>query len=429
MKTAVGKEVATWRPRLSQIVDLMKDMSRHTDPQEMVKSYAAKIGELLPVDRRVSLSRRDLKAPWVRITRSTTWTAEVNPWREKSKLPLIEGGLLSELIYGDEPVIINDFVVNPDDPAAEYLEGHRSLAAIPMFDGGTALNMVVLLRKEPHAFPPDEFPQMVWITNLFGRATSNLVLSDDLKRANLALDREMRAVADIQRSLLPARMPSIPTLDVAAYYQPSKRAGGDYYDFFPLPDGRWGVFIGDVSGHGSPAAVLMAVTHCIAHTNPGAAQPPAQVLDYINRRLTSLYTEQNGSFVTAFYGVYDPDKRTFEYACAGHPPPLLKRCQDGSMMELDCAGGFPLGVMEDGEYDEATLQLQVGDQLILYTDGVTEAANPRGEMFGAGRLQRVLENCSVQASSLLDSALASMETFADGHPPDDDRTMIVARVT
>ena len=428
MTLAPSKETDFWRPSLSQIVDIMKDMSRHTDPQEMVRSYGAKIGELLPIDRRISLSRRGLEAPLFRITRSSTWKSEINPWHEKSRLPLLDGGLLSRLIYSDEPSIIDDLEIDPADPAAEYFEGHQSLAAIPMYDQGVALNMVVLLRKERAAFPPEEFPQMVWITNLFGRATNNLVLSDDLQRANVALDREMKAVGEIQRSLLPDRMPKIATLDLAAYYQPSRRAGGDYYDFFPLPDGKWGIFIADVSGHGTPAAVLMAVTHCIAHTNPGALQPPAQVLDYINRHLTNLYTGSNGSFVTAFYGVYDPVNRTLRYACAGHPPPRLKRCQDGSLLELDCAGGYPLGVMDDGEYDEAMQTLQSGDQIVFYTDGITEAANPRGELFGAERLDRVLENCSVQASSLLDSVLASMDEFAEGRPADDDRTMIVARV-
>lgn len=429
MTTATARETGFWRPKLSDIVDLMKDMSRHTDPQEMVRSYGAKIAELLPIDRRISLSRRGLESPRFRITRSSTWESEINPWREKSRLPLLKGGLFAKLIYSDEPIIIDDLEIDPNDPAAEYLEGHRSLAAIPMFDQGVALNMVVLLRKERAGFPPDEFPQMVWMTNLFGRATNNLVLSDDLKRANKALDREMKAVGEIQRSLLPERMPKISTLDLAAYYQPSQRAGGDYYDFFPLPDGRWGIFIADVSGHGSPAAVLMAVTHCIAHTNPGALQPPVRVLDYINRHLTDLYTGRIDSFVTAFYGVYDPDKRTLTYSCAGHPPPRLKRCTDGSLMELDCAGGFPLGVMDDGEYDEAVLQLQPGDQIVFYTDGITEAANSRGELFGGERLDRVLENCSIQASSLLDAVLASMDEFAEGHPPDDDRTMIVGRVT
>src|SRR5262249_558922 len=121
-------------------------------------------------------------------------------------------------------------------------------------------------------------------------------------------------------SLLPAPLPTIPTLDLATHYQPSQRAGGDYFDFFPLPAGKWGIFIADVSGHGSPAAVLMAVTHCIAHTHPRPPQPPPKVLNYLHRHLATLYTRQNENFITAFYGVYDPSNRTLTYACAGHNP-------------------------------------------------------------------------------------------------------------
>src|SRR5207244_2587168 len=135
-------------------------------------------------------------------------------------------------------------------------------------------------------------PELVWLSNLFGRATNNLVLSEELQRAYQTLDRELKVVGQIQRSLLPARLPTIPTLDLATHYQPSQRAGGDYYDFFPLPAGKWGIFIADVSGHGTPAAVLMAVTHCIAHTHPGPPQPPAKVLDYLNRHLATRSEER-----------------------------------------------------------------------------------------------------------------------------------------
>src|SRR5205085_5638146 len=131
-----------------------------------------------------------------------------------------------------------------------------------------------------------------------------------------------------------------------------------------------------VSGHGTPAAVLMAVTHCIAHTNPGSTQPPARVLHYLNHHLATLYTSQNENFVTAFYGIYDPADRTLTYACAGHNPPRLKRCQDGSLLALNNADGFPLGITADGAYDERVQQLQPGDQLVFYTDGITDAANP-----------------------------------------------------
>jgi sigma-B regulation protein RsbU (phosphoserine phosphatase) len=424
-----GLSKGDWQERLEQIVEMMRDMSRQTDPQEMVRSYGEKLRRLLPSDGRVSLSRRGLEAPRYRITRSSTWPGEVNPWKEKDRLPLFEGGLLAKLIYGDEPQIIDNLEVCKDDPAADYLAGHRSLMAIPMFDQGVALNMVVLLRKEPAAFPREELPGLVWMSNLFGRATNNLVLSDELKRVNQALDRQMKAVGEIQRSLLPARLPKIPTLDLAAHYQPSQSAGGDYYDFFPLSGGEWGVVIADVSGHGTPAAVLMAVAHCIAHTMPGQAQPPARVLEYLNHHLATLYTSQNGSFITAFYAVYNPSNRTLTYACAGHNPPRLKRCQDGTTLALDRAGGLPLGILSDGKYDDCVQQLQPGDQIIFYTDGVTEAADVEGNLFGADRLDSVLENCSVQASALLDSILSAVDEYTGGRPADDDRTIIVARVS
>src|SRR5205085_8839936 len=140
---------------------------------------------------------------------------------------------------------------------------------------------------------------------LFGRATHSLVLADQVKRAYDRLDRELQTVADIQRSLLPTTLPAIPTLDLATDYQTSTRAGGDYYDFFPLPDGQWGILIADVSGHGTPAAVIMAITHSIAHTSTDPKTPPSRLLAFVNDRLAAGYTE-NGNFITAFYGIYDP---------------------------------------------------------------------------------------------------------------------------
>src|SRR5690606_22631128 len=121
--------------------------------------------------------------------------------------------------------------------------------------------------------------------NLFGRATHNLVLAERLEETYTAVDRELQAVANIQRSLLPSELPKISTMRLAAHYQTSRRAGGDYYDFFPLADNRWGILIADVSGHGTPAAVMMAITHVIAHTQPGQATPPSRMLNFLNDQL------------------------------------------------------------------------------------------------------------------------------------------------
>jgi sigma-B regulation protein RsbU (phosphoserine phosphatase) len=421
-------EPGDWQERLALIVDLMRDLSRQTDPQAMVRVYGEKISQLIPLDRRLSLSRRGLSFPHYRITRSTTWEEEINPWKDKDRLPLLSGGLLAKLIYGDEPVVIDDLEVAEDEPAAEYLAGHRSLFAIPMYDQGEALNMVVLMQKEPSAFPKEQMADIVWRSNLFGRATSNLVLKQELQQAYEALDRELKIVGDIQKSLLPAELPKIETLELAAFYQPARRAGGDYYDFFPLPEGKWGIFIADVSGHGTPAAVLMAVTHCIAHTHPGPPMPPERVLDYLNHQLATRYMRLGATFVTAFYGVYDPGKRSLCYASAGHNPPRVKRCSDGSLLSLDRASGLPLGLVDSTQYLDSVEQLQPGDQLVFYTDGISEAHNPADELFGIERLDAVLETCTTQAKGLLDAALAAVEEFTAGRPANDDRTLIVGRV-
>jgi len=279
-------------------------MSLQTDPEAMVRAYAARMRQLMPSDGRLSLSRRGLQSPRYRITRSHLWKDHINPWKEGERLPVLEGGLLAELIYSDRPHIIDDFEIAASDPAAEHLAGRRSLMAISLFDQGVALNMVVILRREPRAFSREQFPELVWLSNLFGRATHNLVLADQVRQAYEAVDYEMQVVAGIQRALLPTELPQIPTMDLAAHYQMAHRAGGDYYDFFPLPGGRWGILIADVSGHGTPAAVLMAVTHSLAHTHPGPPLSPSQMLNYVNRHLAARYASCGRAATARRSGAY-----------------------------------------------------------------------------------------------------------------------------
>ena len=185
--------------------------------------------------------------------------------------------------------------------------------------------MVILAREDADAFPRDRIADCVMLGNLFGRATQTLVLSQAVKEAYEAVDYELRTVADIQKSLLPAATPKMPGLDVAVHYQTAKRAGGDYYDFFPLPEGNSACLIADASGHGAPAAVLMAVAHSIAHTQPEPPARPGELLTHLNAHLTRQYTRQTGNFMTAFYAVFDPANRMLTYASAGHNPPRLVR--------------------------------------------------------------------------------------------------------
>jgi sigma-B regulation protein RsbU (phosphoserine phosphatase) len=157
--------------------------------------------------------------------------------------------------------------------------------------------------------------------------------------------------------------------------------------------------------------------------------PPGQVLSYVNRQLACRYTTQSDTFVTAFYGIYDPSQRQITYARAGHTPPRLKRCADGSLASLDDVGGLPLGISAGETYRESSLQLVPGDQVVFFTDGVPEARNPAGEMFGQERLDEVLSECSLVASALLGVVLEAIERFTEGRPADDDRTLLVARIS
>jgi sigma-B regulation protein RsbU (phosphoserine phosphatase) len=255
------------------------------------------------------------------------------------------------------------------------------------------------------------------------------VLSEEVKKAYEAVDYELKVVADIQRSLLPRELPNIPNLRLAAHYQTSQRAGGDYYDFFPLPNGEWGILIADVSGHGTPAAVFMAITHSIAHSFPGPPTPPAKMLDFVNRHLVSRYSTQSDAFVTAFYGIFDPETRVIRYACAGHNPPRYKRCAGGGISALSGLDGIPLGIEESETYRERSEQLRPGDQIIFYTDGITEATNAAGEMFGVARLDRVLGGCRQEAAELMSAVLTALAEFTGGKPPVDDQTLLVAKVS
>lgn len=420
----------TWPQRLDVITRMMREVSRMTDPESMVDVYGTWVQAMQAVDRFVAISRRDLMRPYYRITRSGLWeeqNIQINPWKQRNQLPMFDRGVLGDLLYAEQAVVYDDFDVPKDDPAYEHLAGCKSMYAIPQFENGVAINMIVALKKEPGYFDREEMPNRMWVSNLFGRATKNLVLSEELRQAYEIVDRELKIVADIQRSLLPTELPKLDGLDIAVHYQTSTQAGGDYYDFFPLEDGRLGILIADVSGHGTPAAVMMAVTHSIAHTRDEPPSPPRDLLNFINRRLTARYTN-NGTFVTAFYGIYDPKDRTILYCNAGHNPPIVRRADGSATLTLDANRNLPLGILPEEEYQDATAQLRAGDILVIYTDGITEARSPTDELFGTERLEDLLCSCAPDAKAIIETTVQKVNQWTDFAPATDDRTLLVGKL-
>jgi sigma-B regulation protein RsbU (phosphoserine phosphatase) len=429
-----------WQEELDIIDRTMKAISGVTDPEELVEVYWNGIGDLIHVGDYVSVSRRNIEAPGYLITRSSRFPEHLNPWTQRDRLPRASGGLLGEILYGNKPVlIINDLAsrVEDNDPARFYLEGFASLVALPQYDDGEALNCTCMLFPPGTEPDPQMIPMLHWQGGLFGRGTQNLVLRNDLTKALGALDRELQAVGEIQRSLLPQDLPQIPGFEIATYYQTSARAGGDYYDFFPLPTGGWGIFIADVSGHGTPAAVLMAVVHAVAHAQPGTHTPPIDLLRHLNRSLTQSYT-RGGTFVTAFYAVLDPERRTLTYSRAGHNPPRLVR--GDHVISLEECGALPLGIIDDQKFREKTIPLERGDLLLLYTDGITETrgggeatagtAARSHELFGVERRDELLLSCGgCGAGACLSRVREEVGAFSNHAPPADDQTLVAIRMS
>jgi sigma-B regulation protein RsbU (phosphoserine phosphatase) len=205
------------------------------------------------------------------------------------------------------------------------------------------------------------------------------------ERARVALEGELAAAREIQRSILPTSMPAVAGLRVEAHYDPASSVAGDLYDFLAIDDARAGVLVADVSGHGVPAALVASMMKIAVSSQSRLAREPGALLREVNR---TLLGQVRRAFVTATYLSFDTATRSVEVANAGHPPPLLRR---GSIVRELGPRGVLLGRF-DAQYESETIALQGGDRVVVYTDGVTEARNARGEEFGEARLQQLVRD-------------------------------------
>ncbi len=240
------------------------------------------------------------------------------------------------------------------------------------------------------------------------------------------LEYEMNIARDIQMELLPKTFPKLPGLDMYAFTVPARHVGGDCYDVIDIGDGKLAITIGDVSGKGTPAAILMANVQAAVRALSESNVPAAELITRVNK-LVHGYTEDS-VFITFFYSVLDTRTGELVYVNAGHNPPCILR-RDGSRDYLD-RGGLVVGVMSGSEYDEGRALLHAGDDLVLYTDGVTEAENTEDEMFGEERLEQLLvEHRHASAREIEEQVYSSIKDFAAGAPQTDDLTMVIVKMT
>jgi predicted ester cyclase len=238
------------------------------------------------------------------------------------------------------------------------------------------------------------------------------------------VEQELRVARRIQQASLPKKVPELEGWRISPLYRPAREVGGDFYDFHPLPDGRLGLVVGDATGKGVPAALVMSTT-CgmlqLAAKTSGSSSP-GEVLARVNDTLLARIPQN--TFVTCFYAILDPNSGHLVYANAGHDPPYFQR--SGNAEELR-ARGMPLGLMPEMSYEEKEIVLEAGEAALFYSDGLVEAHDPEGEMFGFPRLRALVADHD-EKRSLDDLLLEELERFTgEDWEQEDDITLLTLR--
>jgi serine phosphatase RsbU (regulator of sigma subunit)/DNA-binding NarL/FixJ family response regulator len=237
--------------------------------------------------------------------------------------------------------------------------------------------------------------------------------------------RELAMAGQIQASFLPSELPAVTGWQLAATLKPARETAGDFYDFIPLPNGRLGIVIADVADKGMGAALYMALCRTLIRTYAAEYyDQPDLVFSASSRRI--LTDARADLFVTVFYGILDPGSGTLAYCNAGHNPPYLMSAQDRDTVQALHRTGMPLGVVEDATWEQGVVQLNPGDVLVLYTDGVTEAEDGKGSFFSQERLLEIAQaNLRRSAQDIQDALIAEVREFVGDAPQFDDITLMI----
>jgi serine phosphatase RsbU (regulator of sigma subunit) len=238
------------------------------------------------------------------------------------------------------------------------------------------------------------------------------------------VEQELRVARSIQQATLPKEVPELEGWQISPLYRPAREVGGDFYDFHPLSEGRLGLVVGDATGKGVPAALVMSTTCGMLQlaAQASSSSSPGEVLSRVNETL--LARIPSNTFVTCFYAILDPNSGCLVYANAGHDPPYFQR--SGNAEELR-ARGMPLGLMAAMGYEEKEIVLEAGEAALFYSDGLVEAHDPKGEMFGFPRLRALVAEYD-EKRSLEDFLLEELERFTgEDWEQEDDITLLTLR--
>src|SRR5271169_3416016 len=295
----------------------------------------------------------------------------------------------------------------------------RSEVAIPLRVAERLVGVFTASHPEVDGFPRHQLRLLQALCDHVAIAIENARCFQNERAARAALDHDAQEARVIQQALLPKSSPFIPGFVISGRSESARAVGGDWYDFIPFPDGRWGLVLADVSGKGTAAALLMSATRGVFRSLAEACCTPGEVLTRLNRLLVDDFPA--GKFVTMVYAVLDPTTRSVVFANAGHLRPLF--IDDNGEHFLDTERGLPLG-LGCGDYSETQITLSVGSKLVFYSDGITEAEDANGEEFGLRRLAEHAVKPGASAVTIVDD----VRSFANASGVRDDASVVFVGV-
>ncbi len=300
----------------------------------------------------------------------------------------------------------------------------RSELAVPLIYKDKVIGVLDLEHTKRGFFTDDHNRTVTTLAATVAFALENARLYEEIARQEKRLERDLSLARELQFRLLPQSLPKLPNLEVAAKFAPARAIGGDLYDFVNYSLDQMGMVIGDVSGKGAPAAIYAALVSGILRSHAPIEPGPAEMLRAVNFSLGERRIE--GQFVSLIYAVWDDRTRSLKIANSGLPRPLY--CHDGKIEVIE-ATGLPLGLFDDAEYDEFTFKAKPGDMFVFFSDGIMDARNKAGDMFGRRRTEAIIAGCvNVSADCVVNSLFKAVTEHAAGEEAFDDETVVAIRV-
>jgi sigma-B regulation protein RsbU (phosphoserine phosphatase) len=407
--------------KLRMLLDITKTISRSLDLDEVLNLVMDTLGSLIPYDAAgIYLIGHDAEDdPYIFKSRAIRGY-KVPFALVKPRLKIGEG-FIGTVAQSGKPIISPDVSKDPRYFAAS--ERTRSELVAPIVSNDKVIGVFDLESESLDAYSEDDLALLQLLTSQVAIIIEKVRLHEEVVEKK-RLEAQLEVARQVQLELLPDHDPELQNFDISAYVFPTEEVSGDYYDWVRIFDDQIGITVADAVGKGMPAALLMAFLRAALRAAVQVGYAPHIALSNLNDLLWDSVEEHQ--FITAIYGLLDSTNRTFVFSNAGHNPPLLIK-PNGEYRFVEY-GDLPLGMFRDMHYHQHFIRFESGQVMVIYTDGITEAANDRGEEYGQERFaKRVLEGIHLPAKKLIDHIRKDVADFTERKFLDDDGTLFIVK--